>query len=53
MKIEVITSEKQYEIYLERMKVIFNAKDNTPENTELNKLADALEAYENKHYNFL
>lgn len=46
MDIKIIKSKKQYQIYLERMDEIFDAKKGTPEYDELDLLALVLEKYE-------
>lgn len=35
MKVEAITSKKQHDLYLKRMKVVFGVKENTPESIEI------------------
>lgn len=46
MEIEKITNEEVYQSVLKRIDELMNAKKNTPEYEELQKLTDLVEDYE-------
>lgn len=50
MKNKIIRSKKEYEKALIRLEQIFDAKEGTNEADELNKLAQLIEQYEDKHF---
>lgn len=47
---KLISSEKEYEVALERLNEIFDAKKGTPESDEADILALLIEDYEDKYY---
>ncbi len=53
MNLISIKTENDYNIVLERLEEIFDAKLGTPEGKELEVLAKLIEEYENKHYAML
>lgn len=50
MKIKPIKTEKDYELALERLEVIFDADPNSKEGDEAEILSLLIENYENQHY---
>jgi len=50
MEIKLIKTEKEYDLALERVSVLFYAKPNTDECDELEKLVTLIENYEKIHY---
>ncbi|RZJ51136.1 MAG: DNA-binding protein [Flavobacterium sp.] len=50
MEIKPIKTEKDYDLALERVNVLFDAKPNTPEGDELDVLVTLIEKYELKNY---
>ena len=46
MEIKPIKSEKDYQIALERLEVLFDAKKNSPEGDELEVLSILIDQYE-------
>ncbi len=50
MKLKIIKTEKEYELALQRLDEIFDAKPNTKEGDELELLALIIEEYEDKNY---
>lgn len=50
MEIKPIKTEKDYDLALERVNTLFNAKPNTSESDELDILVTLIEKYEQIHY---
>lgn len=50
MDIRPIKTEEDYQIALEKIESLFNAKPDTPEGDHLEVLTTLVEAYEEKHY---
>ncbi|MDX6190820.1 type II toxin-antitoxin system HigA family antitoxin [Flavobacterium sp. FlaQc-52] len=50
MEIKPIKTEKDYDLALERVNTLFNAKPNTSEGDELDILVTLIEKYEQIHY---
>lgn len=50
MKIKPIKTQGDYEIALERIEALFDAKPNTPKGDELEVLITLVSAYEDEHY---
>lgn len=50
MNIKILKTEIDYENALERIKILFDAKLNTPDGDELEVLSLLIEKYEEKHY---
>ncbi|TCN60700.1 transcriptional regulator [Flavobacterium circumlabens] len=50
MKINAIRTEKEYDLALERVNAIFDAKPDTNESKELEELVTLIEKYEEIHY---
>lgn len=50
MEIVSIKTEKDYDLALERVNILFDAKSNTNEANELNFLVTLIEEYERIHY---
>jgi len=50
MRLKLIKTEEEYDLALERLNKLFDAKPGTNEGDELEVLALIVEDYENKHY---
>lgn len=50
MNIKPIKTEQDYDLALERLELIFDAKPNTEEGDELEILSILIEKYENEHF---
>ena len=50
MKIKPIKTKRDYELAMQRLERIFDAKPGTPEGDELEVLGILIEKYENDHY---
>ncbi|QNJ98154.1 helix-turn-helix domain-containing protein [Constantimarinum furrinae] len=50
MKISPIRNEKDYQAALDRLELIFDAKQGTPEGDELEILSILIDRYENEHF---
>lgn len=50
MKLKILKTEKDYQLALERLEEIFDAKKGTPEGDELEILSWLIEKYEDEHY---
>jgi len=50
MPMEPIKTEDEYKTALARSRGLFDAEPGTPELTELLRLIDQIEAYEDEHY---
>ncbi|OAV74535.1 putative transcription regulator containing HTH domain protein [Bacteroidales bacterium Barb7] len=50
MNIQPIVTEKDYEVSLERLKVIFGAKPGSAQGDELELLITLIDQYEQEHY---
>jgi HTH-type transcriptional regulator / antitoxin HigA len=50
MNIKPIKSEREYDLALARLHVIFDAPANSPEGDEAKALSLLIEDYENRHY---
>lgn len=50
MKFKAIKTENDYELALERLKIIFQADENSPNGDEAEVLSILIEKYEEEHY---
>ncbi|GMN06327.1 hypothetical protein MTsPCn5_17160 [Croceitalea sp. MTPC5] len=50
MEIKIIRNQKQYEVYLKRLKNIFDAQKGSPELEEFDLLSMVLEKYEEENF---